>query len=69
MFSPRRLSDWINVIVIILTFLLFGIALLVKGVTRDFLLEAAVFLISVKLIVSTYKISKKLEEIDKKLDS
>jgi hypothetical protein len=40
--------------VIIITFVLFAMALFTKGFTHDLLLEAAVFLISVKLILMIF---------------
>lgn len=56
-----------SVMVIIITLVLFIIALFVKGLTHDLLLEAGVFLVSVKLILMGYKISvinaKLLEEL------
>ncbi len=42
-------------LVIFVTFVLFAIALYVKGLGHDILLEAGVFLVSVKLILMTYK--------------
>ena len=42
-------------VVIAITFILFVIALFVKGITQDLLLEAGVFLVSVKLIMMSYK--------------
>lgn len=44
-----------SLIVIIVTFLLFTVALFTKGFTHDLLLEAAIFLVSVKLILMAYK--------------
>jgi hypothetical protein len=41
--------------VIIITFLLFALALFTKGLTHDLLLEAGILLISVKLIMMAYK--------------
>lgn len=41
--------------VIIITFLLFALALFAKGLTHDLLLEAGILLISVKLIMMAYK--------------
>lgn len=59
--------DTPTVIVIIITFVLFVIALFVKGLTHDLILEAGVFLVSVKLILMGYKSSvtnkKVLEEL------
>lgn len=53
-----------SIIVIVITFILFDIALFTKGFTHDLLLEAGVFLVSVKLIMMAYKnanYSRKLE--------
>jgi hypothetical protein len=49
--------------IIIVTFLLFAVALFTKGVTHDLLLESGVFLVSVKLIVMLYKNSVASREI------
>ncbi len=52
-------------VIIAITFGLFAAALLTKGFTHDLLLEAGVFLVSVKLIVMAYKnamASKKIME-------
>ena len=42
-------------LVIVVTFALFAIALFVKGIGHDLLLEAGVLLVSIKLILITYK--------------
>jgi hypothetical protein len=64
-----------TILVIIITFVLFVIALFVKGFTHDLLLEAGVFLVSVKLILMSYKnglnhieLQKDLQEIRKLLE-
>ena len=64
-----------NLVVINLTFILFTLALFVKGFTHDLLIEIAVFLVSVKLIIMTYhnhkvvkKFDIKLDEMDNKID-
>lgn len=52
-----------SLITIIVTFILFVTALFTKGFTHDLLLEAGVFLVSVKLIIMAYKnsvVSKKI---------
>ncbi len=54
--------------VILITLGLFVSALFVKGFTHDLLLEAAVFLVSVKLIILTYRNSQGVEAIQYKLD-
>ncbi len=63
-----------SVIVIIATFVLFLLALFATGLTHDLLLEAGVFLVSVKLIMMSYrstesssKILQELEDIKKLL--
>jgi len=43
-----------SMVVIIVTFVLFVLALFTKGLTHDLLLESGVFLISVKLIRMAY---------------
>ena len=53
----RKHFDTPTLIVIFVTFVLFVIALFVKGLTHDLLLEAGVFLVSVKLILMSYKSS------------
>lgn len=66
--------DTVNFVVILTTFILFVLALFFKGFTHDILLEAGVFLISVKLIIAMQinnrhakDIKAKLDQIDKKL--
>jgi len=54
---------YISVLVIILTFVFFVLALFTKGLTHDMLLEAGVFLVSVKLILMADKIDKTETEI------
>lgn len=65
-----RYFDAGSLIVILVTFVLFVLALFVKGFTHDLLLEAGVFLVSVKLIIMAYRnnvnnqmIVKELSEI------
>jgi hypothetical protein len=57
-----------SLVVIVLTFVLFVVALFTKGWTHDLLLEAGVFLVSVKLIIMSFKNTVAVEEIEKKLD-
>ena len=56
-----------SLVIIGATFVLFAVALLVKGLTRDLLLEAGVFLVSVKLIVMAYENSKTSKEVMEEL--
>ena len=64
----------LSIFVIATTFLLFSIALFTKGFKHDLLLEAGVFLVSMKLILMAYKnnvanrtILKELGNIKKEL--
>lgn len=51
----REHFDFGSLAVIVITFVLFVAALFTKGLTHDLLLEAGVFLVSVKLIMMAYK--------------
>ena len=57
-----------SLVVIMITLILFVTALFVKGFTHDLLLESAIFLVSVKLIILSYRNSQGVESIEKKLD-
>lgn len=61
-FSPATL------VVIVTTFILFAVALFVTGFTHDLLIESGVFLVSVKLIMMTYRNSIETRKLEKKLD-
>jgi hypothetical protein len=61
--------DTSSIAIIIITVVLFIAACYLKGLTHEILLEAAVFLVSVKLIQLSYKSSVNAKEVDKKLDS
>lgn len=56
-----------SVAVIVVTLALFVTALAVKGFTHDMLLEAGVFLVSVKLIIVGYKNSIATASIERQL--
>ena len=58
-----------STIVITITFVLFGLALIIKGLTHEILLEAAVFLVSVKLIIMAGKSNVMKKSIETKLDA
>jgi hypothetical protein len=62
--SPDRSSDPWAFVVIVLSFGLFGLALILKVFTHDVLLETGVFLVSVKLIV----MAKKNAETENRLE-
>ena len=50
-----RLIDFGSYLTIALTLILFILALFLKGITHDLLLEAGVFLVSAKLVIMTHK--------------
>jgi len=54
-------------VVSVVTFILFSVALFTKGFTHDLLLEAGIFLVSVKRIVMAYKGSVANREIKNEL--
>jgi hypothetical protein len=56
-------------VVIAMTFVLFAIAIFEKGWTHDLLLEAGVFLVSVKLILMSAKMTRSAEQTQQRLDA
>lgn len=70
-FFLRRLTmlDTGSLLVIIITFVLFALSLLVKGATHEILLEAGVFLVSVKLIIMSYKGNVVTKSMESKLNA
>jgi hypothetical protein len=56
-----------SVVVIVLTLVLFLVALFVKGFTQELLVEAGVFLVSVKLILMSHKNSVSARRMDERL--
>jgi len=60
--------DTASIIVIVITFVLFTMALFFTGLTHDLLLEAGVFLVSVKLIIMAYKASVSSKNIQRELE-
>ncbi len=57
-----------SVAVAAVTLVLFLAALVEKGFTHDMLLEAGVFLVSVKLMMLAYKSQKASERVESRLD-
>jgi hypothetical protein len=70
MLKPLRnhFDPW-SLVVIILTFALFILALFIKGLTHDLLLEAGVFLVSLKLILMSHKNSVLALETEERLEA
>jgi hypothetical protein len=65
--SIWRHSDPSSFVVIFLTLALFLLALFMKGFTQEVLLEAGVFLVSVKLILMSHKNSVSAKTLDERL--
>jgi len=63
----NKYFDFWTIVVIILTVLLFILALFAKGVASQLLLEAGVLLVSVKIIMMSYKNVQNYEDIKKDL--
>jgi hypothetical protein len=59
--------DFWTLLTLAITLILFGIALFEKGLTHDFLLEAAVFLVSVKLVIMSYKATAGIAALNSQL--
>ncbi len=57
-----------SLVVIVVTLVLFVVALFLKGLTHDLLLEAGVFLVSAKLIMMAYKSSVTAGEMKQRLE-
>ncbi len=60
--------DIVSQLVIVTTFVLFVVALFIKGFGHGLLLEAGVFLISVKLIMMAHRNSLLAKDLDTRLD-
>jgi hypothetical protein len=65
--SQKRFDGW-SLLVMALTLVLFLIPLFTVGLTHDLLLEAGVFLVSVKLILVGYKMSASNDAIQRRLE-
>ena len=66
-FLRDHFDRW-SLAVIVLTFVLFIVALFIKGLTHEILLEAGVFLVSIKLIMMSYKNSVLAKKMEFQLD-
>jgi hypothetical protein len=58
-----------SVAVMVITFIFFAAALFSKGFTHELLLEAGVFLVSVKLIIMVYRNGQASAQVNRKLDA
>ena len=68
MAQKKKLIDVASTATLILTVILFVVALFEKGFTHDMLLEAGVFLVSAKLVIGNYQAKAAIESIEAKLD-
>jgi hypothetical protein len=62
-FAVKKHLDLGSIIILLITLVLFIAALFFKGFTHDLLLEAGVFLVSVKVIMMAYANSVHANEI------
>lgn len=65
----RRYLDTGSAVVAGVTLVLFVAALFVKGVTKDLFLEAGILLVSIKIIMMTYKSGIATERLERKIDA
>ncbi len=65
--EPSSFLDPLSLMVIILTLVLFVIALFVKGFSHELLQECGVFLVSVKLIMMSHKNGVSTQRVEARL--
>ena len=65
----QRRIDRASIITLVITVVLFIIAIFEKGFTHELLLEAGVFLVSVKLMLSASKTDLTLHDLQDQLDA
>lgn len=63
----RYFDKW-TIVVILLTIVLFVVALFVKGFTHQLLIEAGVLLVSIKVILMSYQNIRNFEDLKKDLN-
>jgi len=63
----RKYFDIGSIIVILITLMLFVLALFTKGLTHDIFLEAGILLVSVKLIMMAYRATVFYQDIIEEL--
>ena len=63
----KKHIDLSSAIIIVITFLLFFFALFTKGLTHEILLECGVLLVSIKLIIMSYKNSINTKAVKEEL--
>ncbi|MGZ3651197.1 MAG: hypothetical protein ACXVB9_22350 [Bdellovibrionota bacterium] len=65
----QKLLNLASSLTLVITFVLFVAAAVLHGLSSELLLEAGVFLVSVKLVLSTQKSEIAVEEMRAQLDS
>ena len=60
--------DFGSAFIIVITFILFVVSLFVKGLSHEILLDSAVFLVSVKIIIMSFKNESYIKELSKQLE-
>jgi hypothetical protein len=65
----KRYLDTGSFIIAAVTLVLFIAALFVKGLTKDLFLEIGIFLVSIKIILMTYKSTVATERLERKVDT
>ena len=63
----RKHLDLATQVTLAVTLVLFVVALFAKGLTHDLLLEAGVFLVSMKLVIMSFKSSVSIRGVDAQL--
>ena len=63
-----RHLDTPSLATIVLTFILFLVAVFEKGLTQELLLESAVFLVSAKLIFMSYHLNVRVADLQQSLN-
>ncbi|MDB5172688.1 MAG: hypothetical protein JWO87_265 [Phycisphaerales bacterium] len=66
--ATSRYTDWASLATIVITLVLFVAAIWAKGFTHDLLLEAGVFLVSVKLILMSYNNGVAVKDVRDRLE-
>lgn len=64
----KKRVDTASLVILAITLILFLTALYEKGLTQEILLEAGVFLVSVKLVLASVKTDLANQSIEEKLD-
>jgi hypothetical protein len=68
MHNLKERLDFGSMLVIVITFVLFVVALFKKGFSQEVLLETGVFLVSVKLMLMSSRNNLHIKELNQRLD-